>query len=191
MKKSRRRPAPRRPPQDPAGARRPCRHRLGIHGIALALALGLMQTGAGPGAAQGGDPISGQGQIVDGDSLVVGGIEVHLYGIDAPEIQQRCGRPPWPSWPCGQNAADMLGQRIANHLVRCRPIATDMYGRVAAECRAGGRDLAEVLLREGLATVTDPSIRRYVRDEEIARMQFRGIWSGPFAPPDPVRGVDR
>ncbi|MDP3546623.1 MAG: thermonuclease family protein, partial [Phreatobacter sp.] len=46
-------------------------------------------------ALHGGKPgltINGHARIVDGDSLVVAGVEIRLFGIDAPELFQRCTR---------------------------------------------------------------------------------------------------
>jgi hypothetical protein len=45
---------------------------------------------ASPGIAQA--PVSGIGQAKDGDSLMVGGTEVRLFGFDAPEFDQHCQR---------------------------------------------------------------------------------------------------
>jgi endonuclease YncB( thermonuclease family) len=34
--------------------------------------------------------ISGTATVKDGDSLMIGGLEVRLHGIDAPELDQTC-----------------------------------------------------------------------------------------------------
>ncbi len=47
--------------------------------------------------------IVGPAQVIDGDSIRVAGIEIRLYGIDAPEFRQICMRAGHP-WACGRGA---------------------------------------------------------------------------------------
>ena len=48
--------------------------------------------------------ITGRVRVIDGDSLTVDGVEVRLFGIDAPEYYQTCTRENGP-WNCGIDAA--------------------------------------------------------------------------------------
>jgi endonuclease YncB( thermonuclease family) len=52
---------------------------------------------------------------------------------------------------CGAKAANDLATFIAQQSVRCIPISLDQYGRTVATCSVGGADLAEWLVRSGLA----------------------------------------
>jgi endonuclease YncB( thermonuclease family) len=134
-------------------------------------------------------PLFGQARVIDGDRLVVDGVEVLLFGVDSPEWHQWCDEPPTPRWRCGRAAAEFLEELIAGRQVRCDPVELDVYGRTLARCRIGIRDLAEKMVRNGLAVVTEPSIERYVRAERLARNEFRGLWSGPFGPPKEFRNL--
>ena len=57
---------------------------------------------------------AGPARAVDGDTLEVGGEEVRLYGIDAPELHQTCRRGD-EEWSCGAIAARQLARAAAEN----------------------------------------------------------------------------
>lgn len=123
--------------------------------------------------------LDGPVRIVDGDSLEVGGERVRLEGIDAPELDQRCGLAA-KDWACGTSARAALRKAVGRDAVTCRPVGTDRYGRSVSVCEAGGRDLGAAMVGEGLAVATGFA---YAREQEEARRAKRGLWSGPFEEP--------
>jgi endonuclease YncB( thermonuclease family) len=129
-------------------------------------------------AEQQGAVIIGPARIIDGDSLVVAGVEIRLFGVDAPEYQQTCMRSDRP-WMCGRDATDMLRTIAAGREVSCRPRERDRYGRTVAVCQAGGVDLAAAMIKGGLAV----AYGAYGADEREARDARRGIWSSTFDRP--------
>lgn len=118
-------------------------------------------------------------RVVDGDTLNVSirGVErsVRIIGADTPE-RGECGHP-------GAKA------RLAALAPPGAPLelvygvdATDRYGRVLATVYAGGADVAEVLLVEGLAVdlAIKPNVdraERYRGLAEGARSGGVGLWS--------------
>ncbi len=90
-------------------------------------------------------------RLADGDSFSLGGERYRLYGIDAPELHQSCADAKGEDWPCGTRARSELRRIIGTHPVQCRTVTTDRYGRSIAVCQAGGRDLAEEMVRAGFA----------------------------------------
>lgn len=124
-------------------------------------------------------PIAGNARASDGDSFRLGDQRVRLLGIDAPEYAQTCddarGRP----WSCGRSARDRMAQLLGAGKVDCRPEDHDQYGRLLAVCTVGGRDIAQVMVAEGLAI----SSGRYWSDEQAARRDSKGIWAGGFETP--------
>jgi endonuclease YncB( thermonuclease family) len=124
------------------------------------------------------ETVSGSARIVDGDSLWVGGVEVRLYGIDAPELAQTCGRA-GQSWDCGREAAEALRSIAAGRDVTCRPREQDRYGRAIAVCQAAGVDLGAAMIKGGLAI----AYGSYEADQREARDARRGIWSSTFDTP--------
>jgi micrococcal nuclease len=118
----------------------------------------------------------------DGDTLRLSDQrDVRLIGINAPEI----GRDGEPDEPLATAARDRVGQ-----LVRGRPVQLwydkerfDRHGRTLAYVfLSDGRDLQEILLREGLAwfIAVAPNVAhrdQYRAAEAEARSGRHGIWS--------------
>ena len=151
--------------------------------VAVALA-GL--AAAGWFAQRQGADIAGEARIIDGDSLVVAGMEIRLYGIDAPEYRQYCFRRGRP-WACGVDAARVLRTLIANRPVACRAREQDRYGRTVASCSVGGNDLGAAMVAGGHAV----AYGAYQLEERAARNAGRGIWSSRFEPPAQWRAKHR
>jgi endonuclease YncB( thermonuclease family) len=122
--------------------------------------------------------IVGSAQVIDGDSLVVAGAEVRLYGIDAPEHGQTCLRGGF-AWNCGAEASAALRAAAAGRQVVCRARDRDRYNRIVAVCTAGGVDLGAAMVKGGLAV----ALGAYAADEREARDARRGIWSSSFERP--------
>lgn len=142
---------------------------------------------AGPGGqgtgGQGGrgveaGPAEGAAKLVDGDSLFVGGKEVRLKGIDAPEGRQTCTRE-GKSWPCGEEARRQLSRLIAGQRVSCNSVEADQHGRLLGFCTAGGKDLNREMVREGFAM----SYGSFEAEQREAKAAKRGLWSGEFQRP--------
>ncbi|MBX6426430.1 MAG: thermonuclease family protein [Variibacter sp.] len=129
-------------------------------------------------AEQRAEAIVGPASIIDGDSLRVAGVEIRLFGIDAPELAQICTRAGRP-WACGREAAEALRAAAADREVTCRPRDQDRYGRTVAVCHAGGVDLGAAMIKGGLAV----AYGAYEADEREARDARRGLWSSTFDPP--------
>lgn len=54
-----------------------------------------------PCSPAGAETLTGPARAVDGDTLVVGGVRVRLYGVDAPESAQTCNDAGGKAYPCG------------------------------------------------------------------------------------------
>ncbi|NEQ47529.1 MAG: thermonuclease family protein [Leptolyngbya sp. SIOISBB] len=131
--------------------------------------------------------IIGIGQAIDGDSLIVNGREIRLWGLDAVELHQSCdlhGKP----WRCGQAAKQALAEIITATPLTCLVRNTDRYGRAVAECflssdRAGNTSLNGLLVEHGWAMAYRRYAEQYIPYETCARDQQRGIWASRFVPP--------
>lgn len=131
--------------------------------------------------------IEGPARAVDGDTLDVGGERVRLFGIDAPEARQTCdlrGK----RWDCGAFATRALRAELARGPVACTvEVPADAYGRPVAICRAGGRDIARALVRQGAATAYGRYSDRYLADESAARAAGAGLWQARMVTPETHR----
>src|SRR2546430_10326063 len=94
--------------------------------------------------------IAGPARVVDGDTLVVAGEKIRIFGIDAPEAQQNCYRGK-QAWACGTDATNAMKAMVAGRSVRCRPRTKDRYRRTVAVCFAGGVDLGAAMVKAGHA----------------------------------------
>ena len=148
-------------------------------GFILAIAL-LLPTAAAA------NSVSGEARAVDGDTLIVGGVRVRLYGIDAPESDQTC-RKDGTDWACGQVATQQLASLIQGQLVDCRGTGVDQYGRMLAVCTAGPEQLNEVMVEQGWAVAYRQYSDDYVGAELRAKTSRLGIWSSTFMLPSDYR----
>jgi len=130
--------------------------------------------------------IVGPVRVIDGDSIVVGGVEIRIYGIDAPEYRQVCMRSGRP-WMCGIEATRTMRTLVAGRSVSCRAREQDRYGRTVAICHAGGVDLGAAMVKGGYAV----AYGAYEADERDARDARRGIWSSSFERPAAWRARHR
>lgn len=130
--------------------------------------------------------VSGHARVIDGDSVRVGGIEIRLQGIDAPESAQTCMRG-GTSWPCGAEAARKLGNQTRGRIVECKGNGRDVHDRLLATCQVNGEEINHWLVEQGWAL----SYHDYPGAERTARAAKRGIWSGTFIRPRDWREENR
>ena len=112
---------------------------------------------------------TGAAEVLDGETLIVGGARFRLEGIDAPAPGTRC-RVRGNEHDCGRISTTALMDLTAGAEVVCKPremVARD--GSRYARCRAGGYDLSE-----GMADVAQ--MKRYATLESEARQARRGMW---------------
>lgn len=127
--------------------------------------------------------------IVDGDTVVLeDSRHIRLAGINAPELGRKTRSPQ----PLAVKARDYLRKRWGNKRVAVQTAlqATDHYGRTLAYLSAeDGRDIGEMLIREGLAITIAVSpntcnLENYQKAEAFARKRKRGVWAHPYYLPD-------
>lgn len=121
--------------------------------------------------------------VIDGDTIQIRGSIVQLYGIDAPELGQRCYYDGvWAR--CGLNAAFELRKLIqSEHApVHCRPVPR-AEGNAAQVCLVGQVDVAHNLLESGYAVISGDTSEGYREAEASARRAGLGLWHSEFIPP--------
>lgn len=133
--------------------------------------------------------LNGPAQVLDGNSIVIGGRRIGLYGIEAPDEDQVCQRRSG-AWRCGQEAGWALAERLERHWVLCdtRPApeapAEAAPDALSAVCYLDGRriDVNAWMVEQGWA-LADRTAAAYVAQEQAAQRAGRGLWSGKFDPP--------
>lgn len=150
--------------------------------VSCALALLVIATTPAK-QARAGD-VTGQASVIDGDTIEIHGARVRLYGIDAPEHDQLCHDRRGERYRCGQVASNALAEFIGRQAVACVEVDRDRYRRTVAVCTVGRIDLADWLVRGGLA-IDWPRYSRgdYAPAEIEARGKQVGMWAGRFVEP--------
>lgn len=119
------------------------------------------------------------GQVVSGDTLILDGKLYRLWGIDAPESEQRCA----DGWPAGALAKARLQTLMQRGALHCEERERDIYGQSIAACTASGKDLGAALVREGLAWPSRQHAEEYLDQQAKAKEERLGIHSHPCTPP--------
>lgn len=117
------------------------------------------------------------------------GQRVRLWGMDAPELTQRC-RSRWLlTYGCGEAAAAYLSVLLKRpRKLECFVESTDVYGRLVATCTVEGNDIGEAMVRAGWAVdFKRYSKGTYAAAEKDARDNRRGLWAGTFDRPEDHR----
>lgn len=116
--------------------------------------------------------LQGRPSVHDGDTIRIGKASIRLWGIDAPELRQTCG-----NVACGYLAREALKDLIGDNTVICSPRGKS-HKRVVATCRVKGRDIAQEMMRMGMAFDAPKYSNGYYKVEEAAaRSTSRGVWA--------------
>jgi endonuclease YncB( thermonuclease family) len=138
------------------------------------------------------DNLIGQASVIDGDTLEIDGTRIRVFGIDAPESDQLCRDEDSNLYRCGQKASNALFDFIARRSVNCVEVDRDRYKRAVSVCTVGETDIADWLVRNGLA-LDWPQYSKgdYAAAEAEAKREQRGMWSGSFKEPWTYRACRR
>ena len=125
-------------------------------------------------------------RIIDADTLVLNGVKVRLNGIDAPEMGQNCEDINLKMYDCGVSSKRALQNFIQmrpDEIVQCQYIGKDAYGRMIGDCSIGKININMWLVENGWALAYRKYSKKYVENENSAKHNLAGIWSGKFVEP--------
>ena len=124
--------------------------------------------------------------VHDGDTLTLStGDKVRVFGIDAPELAQKCLHGD-VCVPCGERAREALLALTAGKSVVCVHRGKS-YRRIVGECSVDGVAIGPWMLREGRAVSYNRYLRKadgptYLDAQNEAMSGKRGIWAEIFIP---------
>ena len=135
--------------------------------------------------------ISGNAQIIDGDTIKINSNKIRLYGIDAPEFNQLCKKPYLTififtfnkDYRCGKISTEKLKKKINNKVINCKILDIDRYKRLIGECYKRNLNLNSWLVSNGYAVAYKKYSRKYSYLEKQAKDNQKGIWGGNFDMP--------
>ena len=134
--------------------------------------------------------ISGIPIITDGDTIKIFNKKIRLYGIDAPEIKQICIKNS-QEYSCGKEASNALFKKIGGKSVVCKvQHKLDRYKRYLGVCFIGEINLNKWLVRNGYALAYRRYSTDYIEDENYAKNNRIGLWSGSFIHPEKWRKLN-
>ncbi len=118
-------------------------------------------------------------RVVDGDTIHLNGEKIRFTGIDTPELKQTCLKEDSKD-PCGFTAKQILIDKIGNNNVECISEGKDQYKRTLAECFVNNESLSSYLVRSGYAFAYRRYSKKFIPDEDYARINKIGMWSMEF-----------
>jgi len=125
--------------------------------------------------------------ITDGDTIKILNNKIRLHGIDAPEKNQKCTKSE-KEYNCGTVATDALINKINRNAVRClTQKKKDRYNRFIGVCFVEKENLNKWMVRNGYAIAYKRYSKDYILDEEFAKINKFGLWSGVFLKPEKWR----
>ena len=135
--------------------------------------------------------ISGLAKVIDGDTIIIDKKKIRFFGIDAPEKSQKCKKA-WLSisfltfnkdYFCGEISTDKLKNKINNKFIICKWKNKDRYKRLIAECFKDKTNINAWMVRYGHAVAYRKYSKRYIVQENLAKKDKLGLWSGTFEMP--------
>ena len=118
-------------------------------------------------------------KITDGDSIRINGEKIRFSGIDTPELRQTCLKKEIKT-PCGITAKQILIDKIADNKIVCIREGKDQYKRTLAECFVNNESLSSYLVKSGYAFAYRRYSKKFIPDENYAKLNKLGMWSMEF-----------
>ena len=118
-------------------------------------------------------------EITDGDTIKINGEKIRFSGIDTPELKQTCIKK-GESNSCGITAKQILVDKIGDNKVICVSEGKDQYKRTLAECFVNDESLSSYLVRSGYAFAYRRYSKKFIPDEDYAKLNKLGMWSMEF-----------
>ena len=134
--------------------------------------------------------ISGIPSITDGDTIKILNKRIRFHGIDTPEKKQICIKNS-KKYRCGQEATSALIKKINRKKVVCKvQEKLDMYKRYIGVCFLEDINLNKWMVRNGYAVAYRRYSKDYIQDENYAKKNKIGLWSGNFIHPEKWRKLN-
>lgn len=134
-------------------------------------------------SAQPNERLFGRAKALEGDLLSVGGEEVRIMGIDAPDPGQMCKNKYGSRYDCFAVAKGVLSSLIGDADVECTIAERDRNGQKKGECRVRGIDLGAAMVARGWAFSFRSLTPVYQRSEAYAQSKKFGMWAGQVERP--------
>ena len=122
-------------------------------------------------------------KIIDGDTIILNAEKIRFYGIDTPEVKQKCTDNNGQSYSCGIQATLELKKIIGSRKVSCIKKTKDRYKRSISICYVNGNDINSLMVKKGWALAYRKYSKKYISNEINAKNEKKGLWQGKFEMP--------
>ncbi len=126
--------------------------------------------------------LAGNIKIIDGDTIILNGMKIRFAGIDTPELKQTCLQNN-EKIDCGISAKVILIKKIGKNIPKCIYEGKDIYKRILAECFVNDESLSKFLVRSGYAFAYRKYSSKFIKDENFAKTNKKGMWAMKFQYP--------
>ena len=134
--------------------------------------------------------ISGVPTVTDGDTIKIFNKRIRFHGIDTPEKNQICLKN-FREYKCGEKATMALIKKIDGKRIVCKvQNRLDKYKRYIGVCFIKGVNLNRWMVRNGYAVAYRRYSKDYIEDENYAKKNKIGLWSGKFIHPEKWRKLN-
>ncbi|OPZ78872.1 MAG: Succinoglycan biosynthesis protein ExoI [Alphaproteobacteria bacterium ADurb.Bin438] len=126
--------------------------------------------------------LKGIAKVFDGNTVTLDGKRIHLYGIEAPRIDQTCADNYRRLYYCGRVATEKLAKLIGTKEIECTIIGEEKdttYG----VCLSGSDDIGAYMVGLGYAFPNPKFGQVYFPYESHAKTKLLGLWQGSFYAP--------
>jgi len=135
--------------------------------------------------------ISGLAKVIDGDTIRINKKKIRFFGIDAPEKKQKCQKPRLTisfltfnkEYLCGEFSTMKLEKKINDKFITCEWINKDRYKRYIAECFKNKKNINAWMVENGYALAYRKYSKKFITQENIAKKEKLGLWTGNFEMP--------
>ena len=128
--------------------------------------------------------IAGSPIITDGDTIKITNKRIRFHGINATESEQK-SKKNFREYRCGIVATEALVKKINKNQVRCIvQDRLDRYKRHIGVCFVETINLNQWIVRNGHAVAYRRYSKDYIKDEDYAKKNKLGLWSGDFINPE-------
>ena len=131
-------------------------------------------------------------QVIDGDTVRHGERVIRFWGIDSPEINQRCLKDDGSEYKCGHDAKTALEVLILDKPLVCEYLNKDRYKRDIARCSVDRMDIGGLMVSLGWAVDYERYSKGHYQLEQFQAQKLGlGLWKGEFEVPSIYRKNNR
>ena len=153
--------------------------------------------------------IIGKANVTDGDTIKINDQKIRLFGIDAPEMKQICTNKFKKNYNCGAKSKKALEKAISEELTKtknlsvkykknynvwCKTKGKDRYKRIIGICAVNQISLFHLdntlnawMVSSGNAVAYKRYSKAFLKHEDEAKINKRGMWQGEFERPEQWR----